>query len=150
MTTTNVADMRFGCKILLYRNHLPVDGECVYYQKDFPFQIFSKWQWYFRYRAALIQVANPKRLVELSTFSYEYVPTYEEKRKRMKDKLTAKRGKLTQWRNEFRRVCDSWNSLFPVEQDPRYRATVDKIDSVAAELDRMEREYKQFTLLEEA
>ena len=146
MNSTNIVDKRFGAKIVLFQKLIPVEGKCVHHWKDFPFEVFMRWQWYFKYRAALVQIANPKRMVELTTFSYYYVPTYEEKRKRMKDKLTAKRAKLTQWRNEFKRVCDGWNSLFLVEQDHRYKATVEKIESLSVELQCMEREYEEFAL----
>lgn len=116
----------------------------VYYRKDLPYEVAIKWHWYFKYRAALIQVNNPRWYVELTSGSHEFVMPIEEKRRLLKDKITAKKAKITKVINEFERVKREWVSIFPIEQDHRYEPTVLKIEELKNELKSLEFEYKQF------
>ena len=142
----NVGNKRFGAKILLHKNGAYGDAECVGHWKDYPFHTFMRWQWYFRYRTAITQVANPKSNVVLHTFSYEFVPSADEQRKRIKDRLTAKKAKLTQWRNKLALHVKNWTYWLPVEDDADYKKAIEKVNNLAVELETMEREYEELTL----
>lgn len=133
---------KHGCIISLHRQqHYGSEPTVMHHWKDFPFHIFMKWQWYFRYRAALIQVANPKLFVELRTFSYTYVPTFEEERKRAKDRLTAKKAKVTSWHKKVAAYRASWTYLFPVDDDADFIAALAKVKKAEDELTDMQQEY---------
>lgn len=114
----------------------------VYYRKDLPHEVAIKWNWYFEYRAALIRVQNPRWYVELLRGSHEFIMPVDEKRKRLKDKIAAKKAKITKIENEFGRVKKTWSSIFPIEQDSRYMPTVLKIEELKNELKSLEFEYK--------
>lgn len=65
-TTVHVNFQKYGCAIMLHR--LPFyasDPELMLAWENLPFQTYGKFKWYFRYRAALIQVQHPKRFVEI-------------------------------------------------------------------------------------
>ena len=118
------------------------DMQTVYYRKDLSVDFFHKWSWYFRYRAALFQVQNPRYYVEYSHGSYDYVPQKEEVLKRLKDRITAKKAKVTKINNEWKILQENWNSLFPITEDPRYKATVKAIQNANNELLAMQQEYE--------
>ncbi|ARK13024.1 hypothetical protein A6C57_23295 [Fibrella sp. ES10-3-2-2] len=143
--TVHVDFKRFGCKVLLHRfDHHSSDYTLLHYWKDFNFHQFNKWKWFFRYRAALAQVKHPTRFVEIATFSYTYVPSAEELRKRLKDRLTAKKAKLTTYLNKLAAYEKAWTSMFPITDDIPYQLALAKIEKVRRELDEMQREYDNY------
>ena len=92
----SVEDKKYGCQIRIHRkDYYCSEPNLVLRWEGYSFQQYNKWQWYFRYRAALEQVKHPRNFVELAQFSYEYVPEQEELKRRMKNKLIAKKAKLT-------------------------------------------------------
>ena len=85
MANTWDFNKKFGCQILLHRGKSHESGaESHYFVKGLSFDLFTKYRWYFRYRAALLQVQYPMRYVELRQFDYEHKPEKAELRKRLK------------------------------------------------------------------
>jgi hypothetical protein len=96
------------------------------------FQQRTKWDWYFKYRAALLQVQNPKLQVECNLGSY---PAEGKKLiETLKDKLSSKKRKHTEWSNKLKAFKFSWNELFPIEEDERYKNALAKIDRLNEEI----------------
>lgn len=106
---------------------------CIYLNKDFPFQLFMKWQWLFRYRAALYQVQNPKHHVDLTTSSYDFVPPVEMQIKSLTNKIAARKRIITQWQTKVKSLEAEWNQLFPIEEQEFHIKSLAKIEKALNE-----------------
>lgn len=106
----------------------------IYHRIDLPFEVICKWKWYFEYRAALYKVNNPKHVVELTTGSYDFVPTIDQEKKRLRDKIAGKKATITKYENLLKKAIETWNQLFPIEEDPLYKKCVLKIEKLKCEL----------------
>lgn len=128
----NLMEKCWGVKIILHHSTgYSAIQECIYYNKGFRFKTFMRWQWYFRYRAALFQVQNPKYYAELVTFDYEQKPTDVEIVKRRKDVIAARRRNLTIYQNRLSDYEKAYTGLFPIADDPKHqkaRRTVDNYE----------------------
>jgi hypothetical protein len=100
-------------------------------------EMVLKWSWYFEYRQALLKVQYPRQKVALLMGNYQ-IPAREPEFRR---RYYARKGKLSKVLNAFEKVRKDWNSLFPIEDDPRYQRTIEKIEEERAKLAAMKREY---------
>lgn len=91
-----------------------------------------KYDWYFKYRAALLQVKYPKFEIQ-TTWGNEPAggKTLEKIRK---DKISGKKATITKHKNSLKKVKDNWASLFPIEDDPDYQRAIEKIGRLEIEL----------------
>lgn len=106
-----------------------------------------KWMWYFRYRAALLQVQNPKLYVELNTGSYKTQDPVDEKtlrlRKLKKDITTAKRM-ITKLTNAIAKYQEQENkTLIPDWENPQYLKAVEKLGKYKDKLEKLQNEQDQ-------
>lgn len=107
-----------------------------------PFKVFTKWRWYLEYRSALLRVKYPRHFhhidwgVTRDIAPKEYVTVLE-------DRLKRRKGLVTEWKNKLRMFEESWNSLFPFEEDVTYQKAVEKIKKHEAELMKLEKEIKE-------
>ena len=98
-----------------------------------PWAVRCKWNWYFKYRAALLQVKYPRYEV---TCSWGNEPaTGKTLEQSLRQKLSAKKGQLTKFKSLLFQARANWSELFPIEHEPDYQKAVAKID-------RLEREYE--------
>jgi hypothetical protein len=138
-----VQNKKFGCQILLHRSKgkdcLP---EKMYFWKGYKFETFTKWRWYFRYRAALIQVKYPTRYVELREFDYQYIPEAAELKKRQLDLIIGNKGKLTKTQNNLAAYVKNWDSLFPISDDETFIYTTAKIAEMKEKIRKLESQLK--------
>jgi hypothetical protein len=105
---------------------------------DLRFETRNKWDWYFKYRAALAQVQHPKAHVK---FEWGHAPFKKKTLQQQKiNRLRAKKAKITEYKNKLAKAVQKWDSLFPIEEDQRYINTVNKITSLECELETMEKE----------
>ena len=92
-------------------------------------QQLTKYSWYFRYRAALIQIENPKFYIYFSiNKTYEIYDQRTELIQTIKNKLTNAKGKLTQATLRINTAKTAWNSLFPIEEHPSYIKMTDELE----------------------
>lgn len=117
----------------------------VYFKNDMTIDFYFRWRWYFKYLAASCQVQNPKFYIEFTEGSYDFVPEKQQVAKRLKDRIIAKKARITSVKKEWKEIKENWNSLFPIETHPKYQATIDKINQLCFELRTMEDEYKDLT-----
>ncbi|MDR2207152.1 MAG: hypothetical protein LBE36_13470 [Flavobacteriaceae bacterium] len=117
--------------------------ELMYFKDDMKFDLFMKWQWYFKYREALIRVAHPRWYVDIDMGSYDYVPKIEEEITRLKNKIKAAKSKITEWSNKLSEVENNWDKLFAITEDERYHNTINKINEKRFNLKNLEEELKQ-------
>jgi hypothetical protein len=91
-----------------------------------------KWDWYFKYRAALFQVNYPKYKVEVSWGNLPAVGNSLEQIK--KNKLIAKKRKISTYQNKLLAYQNNWNSIFPIEEDILFIKAKNKIDTLKKEI----------------
>lgn len=127
----DLENKRFSVKICAGPN--AGGNPCIYLSKDFPFQLFMKWQWLFRYRAALYQVQNPKHYVDVTTTKYDFIPPVEMQIKNLTNKITSRKGIITQWQNKVQKWESEWNELFPITDQEFHKKANAKIETAIKE-----------------
>ena len=124
----NVDSFRYTIKISVHRkSYKASDPKVVYFKQGLTFQLFNRWKWYFRYRAALWQVEYPRQYVELEFIQVKYVPTAVQEKQRLMNRLVAAKGKITQIQRGLAEMQSNWSQLFPIEDDPTYQRYIEKL-----------------------
>lgn len=135
--TSNVGDYRYYAKVTAGKVN---KGEnLIYINRGFTFQQFCKWRWYFEYRAALYKVQNPLLSVDFQFGNYPFVPTEEEVRTRLKNKIIGLKRTITKYENKLLMAKKEWGLksgmfVFPIEDDEMYIRAVAKIERLKGEL----------------
>ena len=91
-----------------------------------------KYDWYFKYRAALLQVKYPK--FEVQTYWGNEPATGKTLEEIRNAKIRAKKSKITEYKNKLEKATTTWSSLFPIEDDIDYQRAVEKINRLEFEL----------------
>ena len=91
-----------------------------------------KYDWYFKYRAALLQVKYPK--FEVTTYWGNEPATGKTAEEIRSAKIRAKKSKITEYKNKLEKAKANWSSLFPIEDDNQYKRAVEKIKRLEFEL----------------
>lgn len=140
----DMKDRKFGVKIIMHHDKfMSAIRTTVYYNKGFRFEPFHKWSWYFDYRMVLFKVKNPKFYFEMLYFDYIEVASEDEERIRHKAKITARKRKLTIARNKIENYKSSWDSIFPIDDDPTYLAALLKMMEYETNLNQFIKEYQE-------
>jgi hypothetical protein len=100
-----------------------------------------KYDWYFKYRAALLQVKYPK--FEVQVFWGNEPATGKTLQEIIQGKIRSKKSKITEFKNKLRKFEDSWSSLFPIEDDVDYKRALDKIELLELELKQLEKSFNE-------
>lgn len=118
------------------------NGERVEFLKweDYSFEQFSRWKWYFKYRAALLQVQYPKYHVESSWGKKESEGRTKEDI--LKSRIRSKKAKITEFTRKLNKAVETWDQLFPIENDLMYKKAVGKLDRLKMELLELQNELK--------
>lgn len=109
------------------------------------FELMMKYQWYFRYVSAHLQIQYPKRIFGFEVYrlhSPEEVRAVE--KKRLVNKIRSAKAKITEAENELSKLRASWVEIFPIEQHPKWQATQKKLAEKAAQLSMMQRQLDEF------
>lgn len=114
--------------------------EYIVYE-NMTFQVRSKWNWYFKYRAALLQVKNPRCLVEISEGRKN--PNAKTIVDFLRDKIIGKKRTITKFKNRLIEYEKTWDSLFPIEDDDSYDLAKAKIRRLENELVELEKQMSQ-------
>lgn len=99
---------------------------------------FGGWRWYFKYRAALLQVKYPRYYVELNVGSVE--SSGRTKEEIIKARIRAKKGKITEYSNKLYRAEVTHTELFPIKDDLLYQKAASKIERLKIELVELQNE----------
>ena len=92
----------------------------------------TRWNWYFEYRYALLRIKYPKNGIKKGSFDYEITP--DKACFLLKNKIKAKKSKITEFKNKLSLAEQSWNQIFPIEDDELYQKCVEKIKKLEFEL----------------
>lgn len=134
----NVAAKRWGCYVKLHR--LPFfasDSKLVFTWDNYTFSQYMRWKWYFRYRAAMLQVQHPKQAVEIIEFHWN-LSDKEIEKIAYKNKLVAARATLTKLEDKVAAFVANWNLLFPYENEPSYQAALLRIEAQKVKVQELE------------
>lgn len=104
------------------------------------FDLRMKYDWYFKYRAALLQVKYPK--FQIDVFWGNEPAQGKTLEQIQQGRIRAKKAKITEIKNKLQRAKENWSCLFPIEEDVIYRKAVAKVNRLELELIE---EYKQIT-----
>ena len=96
------------------------------------FELRMKYDWYFKYRAALLQVQYPRYNV-VTAWGAEPAKG-KTLAKIQEDKAKAKKAKITEYENKLQKAKDTWSSLFPIEEDIYFIKALQKINKLKFEL----------------
>lgn len=106
-----------------------------------PWNTRLKFDWYFKYRAALLQVKYPRFDVEIT---WGNVPSEGKSRAQLlENHISSKKGQLTKKENLLKAFINSWDSLFPYQEEVLYQKAVAKIETLRFELKELEIELSQ-------
>lgn len=124
-------------------------GHVVEYMEwvNLPFDVRLKWDWYFRYRAALLQVKYPKMLVDIAwgNTSNEHSAEVAARNKlvSLKRKLTKKLNAYNLYLQEFEDYKNNYSLIFPIENEMKYKEYLHNIDRCDAVIESLKLEYSQ-------
>lgn len=138
----------FYYRIRLYPKYRALDPTVWLEWKDNNPKRFFRWLWYFKYRAALVQISCPKGEVIVEQGSYlpkSEKEQFEAKVQKLKNRISAKKGKITQWRNKISDFENSWNQLFPITEDKSYMKAKEKFFRLQGEYQQLTEEMNQIT-----
>ena len=91
-----------------------------------------KYDWYFKYRSALLQVKFPKYIV-VSHWGNE--PATGKTLDQIKEqKRRSKKSQITKFKNQLLKAKENWTSLFPIEDDQFYKKALHKISQLEYKL----------------
>ena len=100
--------------------------ECLSYS-GLRWELRLKWDWYFKYRAALLQVTYPRHTVEI--FQGSEPATGKTLEQLENNKIVALKGKITRANNilsacekDFYTWQKSYTEIFPIQNHPAYVA----------------------------
>jgi hypothetical protein len=95
-------------------------------------EVRQKYDWYFKYRAALAQVNHPKCYVEVCWGVQD--PDVKTAEQLLANKIVAKQRTLTKYKNLLKKSEETWSSMFPIQEDPIYQKAAAKVDRLYTEL----------------
>ena len=132
---------RHSCYIKLHRLPFPAsDSKVILAYTLLPFRTYMKFRWYFRYRAALIQVQHPKQYVEIVEIQVRINPKDKEKIS-LKNKIISAKAQITKIDNAIKLAEKNYkpNLLEPTLQDTvAYKKAMDKRDQTLLKLKQLE------------
>jgi len=139
---SNIIEIRFFVKIRFSATGQRALAETVYFKNDMTFSFYSKWEWYFKYRAALLQVKHPKAFVEFSQGSYELILAETEYKEKLENLIRAAKSKITEFERKQQNLLDNWSEIFPIEQHPDWTKIVQKMEGYRLRLNSLTTEYE--------
>ena len=97
-------------------------------------ELRKKYDWYFKYRAALLQVKYPKYEVEQRWGTYPKFSDEELKQIERKNKIAGYKRMITKITNAINKTRAEWNDIFPLEDHPSYIKAVNKLKDYECKL----------------
>jgi hypothetical protein len=91
-----------------------------------------KYDWYFKYRAALLQVRYPRYVVDCIWGNEP--ATGKSLEQIRQNKIRNKKAKITEYKNKLELARKHWSSLFPIDDDIVYKRAEAKINRLVQEL----------------
>lgn len=117
----------------------------LYKWENLPYVIICKYRWYFRYRAALLQVKYPKYTIDYrwGTQEPEGIVKANLERNRIisrKAQITKYKNKLAEYEKEFDLYKSSYCKIFPIEDETEYKTYKNSIKLAKSKIKGLELE----------
>lgn len=109
--------------------------------REYNLDQLTKWRWYFEYRYALLRVKYPRLYINHDTYSYDINPN--KYLIHLKNRITARKGKITKYENLLKKGIETWNQLFPIEEDEIYQKCLQKVQWNKNDLAELELQYAE-------
>lgn len=90
------------------------------YWSNMPFNLYYKYMWYFDYRAALLKVKYPKLNIKITAGVQKELGSEISEYHFNRNKIIAAKRKVTEFTNKLKVFSESYNKLFPIEEDELY------------------------------
>lgn len=123
--------------IKVYAGQYPTSDMIAFKKWEWlPWEVRCKWDWYFKYRAALFQVQYPKSLVTVHSGQHEKTKEQIDS-DAIKFKIAAKRAAITKTENLIKQSENEWNArneLFPITEYGPYKKAMAKLEMLKQEL----------------
>ena len=103
-------------------------------------KLCKRWKWFFKYRAALLQIKYPKYEVEIK-YSTSDVKSQKQEINLIERRISAKKRKVTEFFNKAEKLKQNHNELFSLEENPNYIALKNIEQKKRKELAILEEEY---------
>ncbi|MFN8700302.1 MAG: hypothetical protein ACK52I_34860 [Pseudomonadota bacterium] len=116
--------------------------------RDLRWELRLKYDWYFKYRAALLQVKYPRYHVECVWGNSP--GEGKTKEHLLKERVSSRKAQVTKVQNLLTRAEQEWTSLFPIEEDELYKKAVLKLRKLEFELRDAENELSEYQQKQEA
>lgn len=101
------------------------------YWGHYTFELFQRWKWYFQYRSALLQVKYPKYYVHTA---WGPEPATKSREKILKNRIRAKKAKITEYSNKLKKFEDGYTEIFPISENEMYIKAKQKIERLKSDL----------------
>jgi hypothetical protein len=108
-----------------------VDKPRVLRWDNLPWAVRTKWDWYFKYRAALEQVCTPRAHIDFTWGHSE--PDQRTADRILADRISRQQAKVTKIKNLLFKARAEWNDLMPIEDHPTYKRAMEKLQAEQAE-----------------
>lgn len=137
----NANAQRYGCAIMLHR--LPFrasDAKAIMVWENLPFHTYMRFRWYFRYRAAMIQVQHPKQLVEILE-TRQQLSIQQAEELHLKNKIIRAKADITKINNAIEKHRPRHQPTFfePTFEDTiAYKKALEKLDQLRLKLQNLE------------
>jgi hypothetical protein len=100
---------------------------------NMPMHTRNQFNWYFKYKAALLQVKYPRYEVVCLWGSEE--PKGILAKIMARNRVIAKKRKLTEYTNKLQNAIDTWNELIPIQEHPYWCKVQNKINLLKRDLE---------------
>ena len=108
-------------------------------------KLCKRWRWYFKYRAALLQVKYPKYDVELK-FSTSDLQSKEQELNLLERRIIAKKRKVTEVQNKINLFKKNYSELFSIDENHIFLKLKQIENKKIEELSLLESQYKQISI----
>lgn len=119
-TPNELIETRMYVFIRFHANNIQSLATKVYFRNDMTFHFFHRWKWYFKYRAALLQVQNPRGFVSYEYGTYQYELPVDAFTTKLRNQLIAAKRELSIYERKIKFARDNWNEIFPIEDNPHW------------------------------
>lgn len=130
----NVGNRLFFINILVF-DKLGATGQLIesIRWEDLRFELRMKYDWYFTYRAALLQVKYPKYKIEIRQGNYEPVKPNVQIEQSIRNRIMARRRTKSNIISKLIAARATWNEMFPIYENPLYVKAFAKYKRICCE-----------------
>jgi len=113
-----------------------------YFRNEMTPDFYLRWQWYFKYRVALLRIKHPRAYIEYQCGPYEYQLPEDKFKQKVRSQYLSDQRQLTKLYNKIQYARDNWNELFPIEENPLWGKVIEKQKKYEAQIEASKQQYQ--------